>query len=64
MKVELLLIQKFSKCHFLRNIEKSFQKVTLIDPEPHHFFSLLNISTNTIAGVIQSFRQNGLWLVG
>ena len=29
---------KISKCHFLRDIEKSFQKVTSIGPEPHHFF--------------------------
>ena len=26
------------KCHFLRDIEKSFQDVSPIGPEPHHFF--------------------------
>ena len=43
MKVDLLLVQKISKHHFLRDIEKSFQEVTPIGLEPHHFF-LLKIS--------------------
>ena len=34
---------------FLRDIEISFQEVTLMDPEPHHFFSFSNISTNMVA---------------
>ena len=38
VKVDLLLVQKISKRHFLRDIEKSFQEVTLMSPEPHHFF--------------------------
>ena len=38
MKVDLLLIQKISKCHFLRDIEKSFQEVTPMSLEPHLFF--------------------------
>ena len=39
VKVDLLLVRKISKHHFSRDIEKSFQEVTLIGPEPHHFFS-------------------------
>ena len=38
VKVDLLLIRKISKRHFLRDIEKSFQEVTPMGPEPHHFF--------------------------
>ena len=38
VKVDLSLFQKISKRHFLRDIEKSFQEVTPIGPEPHHFF--------------------------
>ena len=38
VKVDLLLVQKISKHHFLRDIEKSFQEVTPMGPEPHHFF--------------------------
>ena len=37
--VDLLLVQKISKRHSLRDIEKSFQDVTSIGPEPQHFFS-------------------------
>ena len=33
--------KKNSKCHFLRDIEESFQKVTPIGPELHHFFFFL-----------------------
>ena len=33
-----------SKWHFLRDIGKSFQEVTPIGPEPHHFFFLFQIS--------------------
>ena len=35
VKVDLLLVQKNSKRHFLRNIEKSFQEATPMSPEPH-----------------------------
>ena len=38
MNVNLLLVQKISKHHFLRDIEKSFQEVAPIGPETHHFF--------------------------
>ena len=64
VKVDPLLVRKISKCHFLRDIEKSFQEVTPMGPEPHHFFSFWNISTNMVAWGIQSFGQNGPWLVG
>ena len=33
-------------------------------PEPHQFFSFLNISTNMVARGIQSFGRNGLWPAG
>ena len=33
---------KKSKTPFFRDIEKSFQEVTPIGPEPHHFFSFSN----------------------
>ena len=33
-----LAFQKTSKRHFLRGIEKSFQEVNPMGPEPHHFF--------------------------
>ena len=64
MKVDPLLVQKISKRHFLRDIEKSFQEVTSIGLEPRHFFSFENISTNTVARGVQSFGQNGQWLAG
>ena len=35
------LVRKISIRHFLRNIEKNFQVVTPMGPEPHHFFFLL-----------------------
>ena len=38
VKVDPLLVRKISKRHFLKDIEKSFQEVTLMGPEPHHFF--------------------------
>ena len=38
MKVDPSLVRKISKRHFLRDIEKSFQEVTPMGPEPHHFF--------------------------
>ena len=59
VKVDLLLVQKFSKRHFLRDIEKSFQEVTPISLEPHDLFSFENISTNTVTKGVQSFGQNG-----
>ena len=59
LKVDLLLVQKISLCHFLRDIEKPFQEVTPMGPEPHHFFSFWNVSTNMVARGIQSFGQNG-----
>ena len=43
VKVDSLLVQKISKCHFFRDIEKSFKEVTPIGLEPHNFF-LLKIS--------------------
>ena len=33
-----MLVRKILKRHFLRDIEKSFQEVTPMGPEPHHFF--------------------------
>ena len=39
VKVGSLAFQKISKCHLLQDIEKSFQEVTTIGPEPHQFFS-------------------------
>ena len=62
--LDTLLVQKISKCHFLKDIEKSFQEVTPMSPEPRYFFSFLNISTNMVARGIQSFGQNGPWLAG
>ena len=38
VKVHPSLVRKISKRHFLRDIEKSFQKDTPMGPEPHHFF--------------------------
>ena len=64
LKVGALARRKNSKHHFLRDISKSFQEVTPIDPEPHQFFSFSNISTNMVARGIKSFGQNGLWLAG
>ena len=49
VKVDPLAFQKISKRHFLEDIEKSFQEVTPISPEPHHFFPFQNSSTNTVA---------------
>ena len=40
VKVDPSLVRKISKRHFLRDIEKSFQEVTPIGPESHHFFIL------------------------
>ena len=37
MKVDPKAFQKSSKCHFLRDIEKSFQEITPMGPEPHFF---------------------------
>ena len=42
VKVDLLAFQKISKRHFLRGIEKSFQEVTPIGPEPHIFSKYVN----------------------
>ena len=36
--MDLLLVPKILKCHFLRDIEKSFQEVTPIGPELHQIF--------------------------
>ena len=60
----LTLVVKVPKRQILRDIEKLFQEVTPIGLEPYHFFSFENILTNTVARGIQSFRKNGLWLVG
>ena len=43
VKVDPQAFQKNQKGHFFRDIEKSFQEVTPIALEPHHFF-LLKIS--------------------
>ena len=64
MKLDPQDFQKNQKCYFFRDIEKSFQEVAPMDPEPHHFSSFGNISTNIIATGIQSFGQNGLWQAG
>ena len=37
MKVDPQAFQKNQKRHFFRDIEKSFQEVTPMGPEPHHF---------------------------
>ena len=39
VKVDPQAFQKNQKRHFFRDIEKSFQEVTPIGPEPHQFFS-------------------------
>ena len=64
VRVDPLAFQKNQKRHFFRDIEKSFQEVTPIGPEPHQFFSFWNISTNTVARGVQSFGRNGPWLEG
>ena len=57
--LDTLLVRKISKCHFLKDIENSFQEVTRIGPEPAHFFSFSNISTNRVARDFQNVGQNG-----
>ena len=57
--LDTLLVRKISKRHFLKDIENSFQEVTQIGPEPHHFFSFSNISTNRVARDFQNFGRNG-----
>ena len=64
LKVDALAWWKNSKRHFLGDISKSFQEVTPMGPEPHHFFSFWNISTNMVARGIQSFGRNRPWLAG
>ena len=61
LKVDALAKRKNSKCHFLRDISKSFQEVTPMSPEPHQFFSFSNISTNMVARGIQSFGRNEIF---
>ena len=39
VKVDPQAFQKNQKRHFFRDIEKPFQEVTPIGPEPHQFFS-------------------------
>ena len=39
MKVDPQAFQKISKRYFLRDIEKFFQEMTPMGPEPHQFFS-------------------------
>ena len=56
--------QKNSKCHFSKDVENSFHRVTHIDLEPHQPFSFWNISTNTVARGVQSFGWNGPWWAG
>ena len=57
--LDTLLVRKISKRHFLKDIENSFQEVTQIGPEPPHFFSFSNISTNRVARDFQNFGRNG-----
>ena len=38
MRVDQQAFQKNQKRHFFRDIEKSFQEVSPIGPEPHQFF--------------------------
>ena len=38
VKVDALAQQKFSKRHFLKDIENSFHEFTHIGLEPHQFF--------------------------
>ena len=51
------------KMPFLRDISKSFQEVTPMGPEPHHFF-LFEISQQIWLISIQSLGQNRPWLAG
>ena len=44
VKMDPLAFRKISKRHFLRDIEKSFQEITPMGPEPHQFFFLFKIS--------------------
>ena len=44
MKVDSLLVQKVSKKHHFLDVEKSFQTVTPIGVEPHHFLFFFRIS--------------------
>ena len=39
VRVDPQAFQKNQKRHFFRDIQKSFQEVTPIGPEPHQFFS-------------------------
>ena len=39
VKVDALARSKISKCHFLKDIENSFQEVTNMGLEPHQIFS-------------------------
>ena len=57
LKVDALARQKNSKRHFLDDISKPFQEVTLMGPEPHQFFSFSNILANMVARGIQSFPK-------
>ena len=63
VKVDALAQQKNLKCHFLKDIVKSFHEDAHIGLEPHQIF-FFNISTNTVARDIQSFGQKGPWLAG
>ena len=44
MRVDPQAFPKNQKRHFFRDIEKSFQEVTPIGPEPQQFFFLFRIS--------------------
>ena len=57
-------VRKFSKRHSLKDISNSFHRITSYGLKPLQFFSFMNISTNMVARGIQSFGQNGPWLVG
>ena len=39
VKVDPQAFQKITKRHFFRDIEKSFQEITPLGPEPRQFFS-------------------------
>ena len=60
MKVDLLLVPKISKHHFLRDTEKSFQEIILMGPEPHQFF-LFRISQQIWLLEASKFRP--IWAV-
>ena len=53
--LDILLVPKFSKRHFFRDISNSCQWVTQMGLEPHQNFSFEKISKNKAASPILSF---------